>query len=93
MASSDMGNVSHALPAIQPHIAIADPGTAAHTPAFRQAAISDRGHAGMIKVAKALAMTAIDLLLDLDKVNEVQLEFSENTVPTIISQEGPEHRF
>jgi amidohydrolase len=77
MASSDMGNISHALPAIQPHIAITDPGTAAHTPAFCQASISDRGHEGMLKVAKALAMTAVDLLSNPELVSNIRLEFEK----------------
>jgi hypothetical protein len=77
MASSDMGNISHALPAIQPHIGIAEPGIVAHTPEFRAASISERGHEGMIKVAKALAMTAVDLLSDPGLVAAVKLEFAK----------------
>lgn len=75
MASSDMGKISHALQAIQPHIAIADPGTAAHTPEFCQASISDRGHEGMLRVVKALVMTAVDLLSNPELVSAVKLEF------------------
>jgi amidohydrolase len=74
-ASSDMGNVSHVIPSIQPHIKIADEGVAGHTPEFREAAISTWGNEGLIKVAKALAMTTVDLLGNPEVVSRVKDEF------------------
>jgi len=60
--SSDMGNLSHYLPAVHPWIAIADPGTAGHTVEFREATTSEKGRQTLINAAKMLAMTAYDYL-------------------------------
>ena len=75
MASTDMGNVSHAIPCIQPYIAIAPEGTPGHTIQFRQAAISPAGHAGMIDAAKSLALTSIDLLAQSTLIDQARWEF------------------
>jgi len=60
--SSDMGNLSHYLPAVHPWIAISEPNIAGHTVEFREATISDRGRQTLINAAKMLAMTAYDFL-------------------------------
>jgi amidohydrolase len=57
--SSDMGNVGEVCPMIHPYIGISD--SATHSIEFAQAAGSEVGMAGMLKAAKALAMTALDL--------------------------------
>jgi amidohydrolase len=62
MGSSDMGNVSQVMPAIHPYVAIGPEEMGGHTAEFCQAAGSPAGHEGMIKAAKILAMTAVDLL-------------------------------
>lgn len=77
MGSTDMGNVSHVVPSLHPYIAIADEGTAGHTEAFRDAAASERGHAGLIDGAKAMAMTAIDLFTDPELVARMRQTFQE----------------
>jgi amidohydrolase len=61
MGSTDMGNVSHVVPALHPYIAIAPDEVAGHSPEFRAASVSPEGHAGLLDAAKALAMTAVDL--------------------------------
>jgi len=61
MGSTDMGNVSHVVPALHSYIAIAPEEVAGHSPQFRAAAVSAEGHAGLLDAAKALAMTAVDL--------------------------------
>jgi amidohydrolase len=61
MGSTDMGNVSHIVPALHPYVAIAPEEVAGHSPEFRAAAASPEGHAGLLDAAKALAMTAVDL--------------------------------
>lgn len=62
MGSSDMGNVSQAVPALHPYIAICSEDVAGHSVEFREAAASPAGHLGMLQAAKVLAMTAVDLL-------------------------------
>jgi amidohydrolase len=62
MGSSDVGNVSQIIPTIHPYIAIAPEGTGGHTVEFCEASASEGGHEGLLVAAKALAMTAVDLL-------------------------------
>ncbi|BBB90164.1 MAG TPA: amidohydrolase [Methylomusa anaerophila] len=59
--STDVGNVSHAVPTIHPDIGIGC-NLVAHTPAFAAAAASDYAQERLLVGAKAMAMTAIDLL-------------------------------
>ena len=61
MGSTDMGNVSHVVPALHPYITIAPEEVAGHSPQFRAAAASPEGHAGLLDAAKSLALTAVDL--------------------------------
>lgn len=76
MASTDMGNVSHAVPSIHPYVAIAPVGTAGHTVEFREAAISPAGHLGMMRAAKGIAMTTIDLLGNPNLLQQAKHEFA-----------------
>lgn len=73
--STDMGNVSQIAPAIHPFVAIAPSGTASHSPEFAAAAASENGIKGMLDAAKAMAMTAADLLASPELVNQVKVEF------------------
>lgn len=63
--STDMGDVSQAVPAIHPWLAICDEGEAqCHEREFLACASSQRGFETMLIAAKALARTALDLLED-----------------------------
>ena len=73
--STDMGNVSHVVPALHPTLAITPPEVATHSQAFVQASDSLRGYQAMIDAAKALAMTGADLLLDPALVDQAKAEF------------------
>lgn len=61
--STDVGNVSYVTRVSQPEICIAYD-MAAHTDAFAQAAGSDLGHMQALVGAKAMAMVAIDVMLE-----------------------------
>ncbi len=76
MGSTDFGNVSQVVPAIHPYIAIAPPDVAGHTVEFRAAALSPAGNEGLINAAKAMAMTAIDLLADPKLVQAAKAELA-----------------
>ena len=76
-ASTDMGALSHAVPAIHPLVQIADFPVAWHAPEFREAAWSDRGQEGMRTAAKAMALTALDLLVKPGLLDAVKAEFAE----------------
>jgi len=75
MGSSDIGNVSQVIPAIHPYVAIAAEEVGGHTDEFRKAAASPAGHNGLINGAKALAMTAVDLLAEPANVAEAKKAF------------------
>jgi amidohydrolase len=77
MGSSDIGNVSQVIPAIHPYVAIAAEEVGGHTDEFRKAAASPAGHEGLINGAKALAMTAVDLLAEPANVAEAKKAFEE----------------
>jgi len=62
--STDMGNVSHAVPSIHPMLAAAPPNINIHNREFADHAGSEMGDDAAIDGAKILAMTAIDYLCD-----------------------------
>ncbi|HXG35622.1 MAG TPA: M20 family metallopeptidase [Dehalococcoidia bacterium] len=78
MGSTDMGNVSAVLPAIHPSIAIAPSHVPIHTEEFRELSASQAGHAGLIDAAKALAMTAVDLLYEPELLAQARREFERD---------------
>ncbi len=75
LGSTDVGNVSWAAPTIQPTIAICGPEASCHMPAFAEAAVSEAGHAGMLAGARAMAMTAAEVLADQDTREIIRAEF------------------
>jgi len=75
MASSDIGNVSQVIPAIQPMVQIAPHGTPIHSRAFEAAAVSTLARQGMCQAAKTMAMTTYDLLADPGLVKRARSEF------------------
>ena len=77
MGSSDMGNVSQAVPALHPYIAICPEEVMGHTVEFREASCSPAGHEGMILATKVMAMTAVDLLAVPANMAEVKRAFRE----------------
>jgi amidohydrolase len=75
LGSSDVGNVSQVIPAIQPMVAIAPTGMAIHTREFADAAVQPLARAGMVAAAKTMALTTYDLLADPAKVKAAKEEF------------------
>ena len=76
LGSSDIGNVSQVIPAIQPMVAIAPTGMAIHTRDFADAAVKPLARAGMVAAAKTMALTTFDLLADPSRVKAAKEEFS-----------------
>ena len=60
--STDCGNVSQRIPTIHPYIRISPDGVPGHSREFAQWARSPLARAGIVAGAKALALTALDLL-------------------------------
>jgi amidohydrolase len=75
LGSSDIGNVSQVIPAIQPMVQIAPTGTPIHSRAFEAAAVTPLARQGMCQAAKTMAMTTYDLLADPGLVKRARAEF------------------
>lgn len=75
IGSTDMGNVSQVVPAVHPVIAIAPGNVVLHSGEFIAAAASDQGMKGLIDAAKAMAMTAVDLIAISEHMENIKEEF------------------
>lgn len=75
-ASTDAGNVSHELPTMHPVFAIQTKGKN-HTLGFAEAANAREAQAPTLRVAKMLALTALDLFTNPGLLMEVKREFQE----------------
>ena len=75
--STDMGNVSHLVPAIHAFVAIAPGNVLLHSSEFATAAASEEAIEGLCDAAKALAMTVVDLLTRPAELAEVKQEFEK----------------
>jgi len=75
IGSSDVGNISHVVPTIQPTIKIGPDSLVGHTSEFCDAAISKQGDDALLIGAKALALTGLSLLTDKTKLKIITDEF------------------
>jgi amidohydrolase len=73
-SSTDVGNVSHVIPVIQPMICITDEAIAGHSLEMREASCSEQGLASIRLGAKALAFTALDLIEDSELLSRIKAE-------------------
>jgi metal-dependent amidase/aminoacylase/carboxypeptidase family protein len=76
--STDCGNVSQALPTIHPYIRISPDGVPGHSREFAAWAKSPIARAGMVAAAKALAMTALDLVARPAELQKAKEEFTRS---------------
>jgi metal-dependent amidase/aminoacylase/carboxypeptidase family protein len=75
--STDMGDVSHALPAIHPMFQVSNRGEGTcHEDAFVGYSDSERAYSAMIRVAKAMALSAYDLLANPETLAAAKAEFA-----------------
>ncbi|HEY8173626.1 MAG TPA: M20 family metallopeptidase [Dehalococcoidia bacterium] len=86
LGSTDMGNVSKIVPGIHPSIAIAPADVNGHSPEFAVYAASEAGNRAVIDGAKALAMTAIDILSDADLRTAMRADFERSGRPAVEAQ-------
>ncbi|MBI5515793.1 MAG: M20 family metallopeptidase [Deltaproteobacteria bacterium] len=74
--STDMGDISHAVPSIHPWLALVGEGECmCHERAFEKAAGSERGRRTLLDAARALARTAAEFLTDPQLRQGVREEF------------------
>lgn len=74
--SGDTGNVSWFVPTIQPQMAMTARDVPPHSHEFHAASIGPAADACILDSAKAMAMTAIDLVTDSELLHKVRAEFS-----------------
>jgi metal-dependent amidase/aminoacylase/carboxypeptidase family protein len=77
VGSTDMGNVMQVLPAIHPYIAIAADPVPGHSIAFRDLAVTQGALENALVAAKALALTALDVLTDAGLLQRARAEFDD----------------
>jgi amidohydrolase len=73
--STDAGNVSHAVPTIHPYIRTSPDGVPGHSREFAEHNATPLARAGMVAGAKALALTALDLLAQPAALRAAKEEF------------------
>lgn len=74
MGSTDMGNVTLAMPGFQAYIGLGE-GAVTHTPEFTKLSTGETGKRALLVAAKALAMTTVDLLAQPELVAQAKQEF------------------
>lgn len=74
--SGDTGNVSWSVPTIQPQMAMTARDVPPHSHEFHAASIGPAAEACILDSAKAMAMTAIDLVMDAELMHKVRAEFT-----------------
>ncbi len=74
MGSTDMGDVSRVLPSIHPYVTIGRD-LIGHTLEFREAAATPQGFQAMLIAAKAMALTALDVLTNATFLEQVRADF------------------
>ena len=78
VGSTDMGNVSHAVPSIHPMIKVAPDDVAIHTPEFAHYAKSPSGDQAVLDGAKMMAMTVADLWLEPNALDRAADELAQS---------------
>jgi amidohydrolase len=80
VGSTDMGNVSHLVPAIHPMIQVAPPGVPIHTVDFARYAGGPGGDRAVVDGAKLMAMTVVDAWCDTQVLGDAAAQFAERGV-------------
>ena len=73
---TDVGNVTHKIPALQSYVKVV-PFLRGHTPEFEAAVGGPEGHRAIEVGAKAMAMTAVDILSNKELYEEILNTFQE----------------
>jgi amidohydrolase len=76
--SSDVGNVSQLTPTIQPMVGIAPPDVLIHSAEFAEVAGTKEALNTILDAAKAMAMTAVDLLASPPTLAAIRAEFEKS---------------
>ena len=85
-ASTDQGNISHAMPSLHPNFWIRSEDEAGrqlggpHTPDFEKAARTEEAHELAMRVGKALAATAVEVVVSAELLGEIKHEFESSSL-------------
>jgi amidohydrolase len=79
--STDFGNVSHVVPSAQASIRICGEECGWHSKEVAASTLTPDGHAAIVRGAKLLAMTAIDLLCRPEELQRARDEHERTAVP------------
>jgi metal-dependent amidase/aminoacylase/carboxypeptidase family protein len=74
-ASTDLGNLSQAVPTVSYTLPTCPPGVGMHTREALEAGASEMGLRGMMDDARVMVMTAIDLLASPEILEQIRTEF------------------
>ena len=75
--STDMGDVSHVVPAIHPWIGLNCPQCSLHSREFAEVTVTEAGDRALELGAKALALTGLEVLTDPDLLKNIKMEFRQ----------------
>ena len=78
-ASTDFGNVSQAMPGFELRYAVSETPVASHTRDMCETAVTDLALSNALQVAKALSLTATDLLRDAALVEAAKTEYASRS--------------
>ena len=78
-ASTDFGNVSQAMPGFELRYAVSETPVPSHTRQMQETAVTDLALSNALLVAKALSLTAADLLRDATLVQAAKAEFADRS--------------
>ena len=78
-ASTDFGNVSQVMPAYELRYAVSETPVASHTRDMCETAVTDYALSSALQVAKALSLTAADLLRDATLVEAAKSEYADRS--------------
>ena len=76
-ASTDFGNISQVMPAFELRYAVSEEPVPSHTRDMCATAITDLALSNALQVAKALSLTAADLMCDATLVESAKVEFAD----------------
>ena len=76
-ASTDFGNVSQAMPGFELRYAVSETPVPSHTRQMQETAVTDFALSNALVVAKALSLTASDLLQDTSLVEAAKSEYAD----------------
>ncbi len=76
IGTTDVGNVTHRIPALQSYVQVV-PFLRGHTLEFQEAVGGKEGHRAINIGAKAMAMTAVDVLMDEKMFQKIKTEFQD----------------